>query len=236
MIMGVRRWGLHCGLLAVVQLNVLAQERVSLVQNAVPFSNPAYSCRCLPIADAPVYRGLPSKAVFAYHKDLCELRTYVRSMQEHMHLLASFFNAETRDVATWFEEAYNRLNGLASRNKKKDDGLLAWLEQRKLEIGNKGVLLKSDVYQELALVPVEGIAIKLQTDTVRRALLDLKEQQSFTLLLQCWQVLDSFAHCDGASQADIEQFNRFFATDLRGDTSLQNQRICAYKATKDLPI
>jgi hypothetical protein len=148
-------------------------------------------------------------------------------------MLASFFNGDTRDVAAWFEEAYNRLNKLAARSKK-DDGLLAWLEQRKLEIGNKAVLLKTDVYREVALLPIEKIAFKLQTDTVRQALLSLKEQQSYAMLSQCWQVLDAFAHCDGIDLTCLEQFNQFFAADLHGDTSLQNQRIIAYKATKDL--
>jgi hypothetical protein len=149
-------------------------------------------------------------------------------------MLASFFNGDTRDVAAWFEEAYNRLNGMTAQSRKKDDGLLDWLEQRRLEIGNKAVLLKSDVYHEVALLPIEKMAAKLKTNTVRQALISLKAQQSYALLSQCWQVLDAFAHCDGIDLSGLAQFNTFFAADLHGDTSLQNQRNCAYKATKDL--
>jgi len=66
-----------------------------------PFSNEHYSCRCIPLFDASIYKGKSTQESFALHQRLCELKTYTRSLQQHITLISELCTGSTGSVVGW---------------------------------------------------------------------------------------------------------------------------------------
>lgn len=75
------------------------QPRVS---ERPPYSNPNYSCRCLPTLEGELFRStFKSSEIFDLHRSVCELRTYVREFEQHWTFLSGLLQGQCDDVSEW---------------------------------------------------------------------------------------------------------------------------------------
>jgi hypothetical protein len=77
----------------------------SVTQFSPPYSNDQYVCRCLPLVhdndSTSRSVGLRNQA-FAVHHKMCELRTYVQALHNHITFFKELFEGQTATVAAWF--------------------------------------------------------------------------------------------------------------------------------------
>jgi hypothetical protein len=77
----------------------------SASQFSPPYSNDQYVCRCLPLIhnndSASRSVGLRNQAFEVHHK-MCELRTYVQALHDHITFFKELFDGQTDTVAAWF--------------------------------------------------------------------------------------------------------------------------------------
>ncbi len=93
-----------------------------------PYSNPLYSCRCLPMVSDPEYQSIKKniQEVFSVHKKLCEYKTYVRSLERYVAFLDDVFVQDGQNIAGWF----------ASKGKKLDIKIVDKIKKKTLDANN----------------------------------------------------------------------------------------------------
>lgn len=87
-----------------------------------PYSNPHYSCRCLPIVSDPEYQSIKKniQEVFSVHKKLCEYKMYIRSLERCVAFLDDIFTQDAQGIAGWF----------AGKGKKLDAKIVAKIKKK----------------------------------------------------------------------------------------------------------
>jgi hypothetical protein len=192
-----------------------------------PFSNNKYSCRCLPCFDKEIYRSISlSGDEFNIHHKFCELRSYVRALDEHIQFVYGIVDGSLNDSADWLLQQ--------SKKKNIDNGVSVWLCKQNELLQTSGTAFKSEIATILKRFPFDTLSQKMQSMTVRVALEDLHITGSANKLNTAWKALVAFAMEEPAS------FESVFAQDRQvliphGDASvLEKDLWCAFICTKDM--
>jgi len=182
------------------------------------FSDPNFSCRCLPIFDAPIYKSTESlSAVFQIHSKICEYKTYIRSLERHGSFLQDLVSGSESSTQPFFD------CGQKSGNKDLRD----WFDRKGKEVANQRLEVKKATLKLFERLPFEDMYRQLRTQSMKSALQSLQQTKSFDALLHYWEALQRLAEdTDGGS------FQTVFAKDLELTKSLPKNLVAEQEITQ----
>ena len=202
-----------------------------------PFSNNDYSCRCLPRFDEPLYKDIrASRDVFLVHRKMCELRSYVRDLDQYRRFCSELIEGKTDDIADWFVQQGQRAR---AKQMHKFDAY-SWFFNTATKLSKQQKELQVDVLRVLKDFPFEALKQKIQSKALVQAIDVLQKTGSIKEFDRCWEALTAFARED---KAENDKFNAVFAADLATTRfhheknlpePLEQHIVCSYVALKDI--
>jgi hypothetical protein len=207
-------------LLVYITLNVISAQSAEAFTHDPnpPYSNSNYSCRCIPILDEnALYDGVRSSHdIFAVHRKLCELKSYVREFIVHTNFLRSCLDGTSQDI----EGAIKKLIKQADYATEKEKGL-----------GQDRNALRSNIGSCMKQLP-DNYFKSFTVRTIKAELMTGK--------------LSTFDACEKALIAfingDAEQLKKLCARDIAGlvfdpssgDFASERLLYCVYTVFKEL--
>lgn len=194
-----------------------------------PYSNSDYSCRCLPNFDGALYRSISStNEGFVVHRHICELQTYLRSLQPHITFIAELLDGNTTDVADWFNRQAKSI-----RDTDESRGLIAWLRETAAVLLGQQTSLTHDLHAEISAFPFNEMIECVQSSAVKQALGLYKTSGTCEPLKVRWQSLIDFASNNDAAGLDQNFAEDIQAASATGLSEIDAKVHSAFVAAKD---
>jgi len=183
------------------------------------FSDPAFSCRCLPMFDAPIYKSTESiSAAFQLHRKICEYKTYIRGLERHVNLYKELLDGDGQCYAQMFVEF---------GKKAEDEKICDWFCKKGLEVASSAETVKTGMLKMFEQLPFDTIIQQLRTESFKSVVRSIQEKKSFDGLFNYWAALQKFA-----DDANDDCFQVAFAQELIVTKSLPKGLIAQQEITQ----